>query len=91
VAEALACCVPVLLTNKVNIWKDIEDEKAGFVAEDTLEGLRESFHKWTALDSIARNKMKENAKRCFDQHFEINANSRKLIVSIQLELAKLKE
>lgn len=89
VAEALACSVPVILSNKVNIWKDIEDEKAGFVADDTIEGLQDSFRKWSSLDAQERKIMKESARRCFDHHFEINANSQKLIESIQLELSKI--
>lgn len=89
VAEALACSVPVILSNKVNIWKDIEDEKAGFVADDTLEGLRDSFQKWITLDAQERKIMKERARKCFDHHFEINVNSQKLIELIQLELSKI--
>jgi glycosyltransferase involved in cell wall biosynthesis len=38
VAEALACHTPVLLSNKVNIWRDVVDDEAGLVAADDLEG-----------------------------------------------------
>ncbi len=88
VAEALACRTPVLISNKVNIWKDIANEQAGFVADDTVEGLRDSFQKWSSLDQLGKKDMKENAYRCFAQHFEIKANSRKLINEIQTEIFK---
>src|SRR5690606_25014299 len=38
VAEALACGKPVLISNKINIWREIESDNAGFVAEDTVDG-----------------------------------------------------
>lgn len=89
VAEALACSIPVIISNKVNIWKDIENEKAGFVADDTVEGLREAFLKWTKLTQNEKIEMKKNAYRCFNNHFEIRTNSKILIEKIQLELNKL--
>lgn len=38
VVEALACGTPVLISNKVNIWREIEAGKAGWVEADTVEG-----------------------------------------------------
>src|SRR5688572_8711541 len=38
VAEALACNCPVLISNKVNIWREVTAEGAGLVADDTLAG-----------------------------------------------------
>src|SRR4029077_2992937 len=38
VAEALAAGTPTLISNKVNIWREIEGDGAGIVADDTLEG-----------------------------------------------------
>src|ERR1043165_6384839 len=39
VAESLACSVPVLISNKVNIWRGIQEDGAGLVADDTLDGV----------------------------------------------------
>lgn len=38
VAEALACGTPVLISNKVNIWREIESDRAGLVDEDDAPG-----------------------------------------------------
>jgi glycosyltransferase involved in cell wall biosynthesis len=38
VVEALACGVPVLISNKVNIWREIEEDNAGLVENDDLGG-----------------------------------------------------
>ncbi len=38
VAEAMSCGRPVLISNKVNIWREIEIDGAGLVAADDLAG-----------------------------------------------------
>lgn len=47
VVEALACDKPVLISDKVNIWREVRQENAGLVAEDSIGGteslLREFF------------------------------------------------
>src|SRR6185436_16736904 len=40
VAEALACGTPVLISNKVNICREIDGDGAGLVEEDTVAGTR---------------------------------------------------
>ena len=41
VAEALAVGAPALISNKVNIWREIESDRAGIVADDTYDGTCE--------------------------------------------------
>ncbi len=38
VAEALACGRPVLISDQINIWRDIVTDKVGLVEPDTLDG-----------------------------------------------------
>ena len=38
VVEALACGVPVIISDKVNIWPEIAQDEAGIVKADTAEG-----------------------------------------------------
>ena len=38
VAEALSCQLPVLISNKVNIWREIAADQDSIVADDTLPG-----------------------------------------------------
>jgi glycosyltransferase involved in cell wall biosynthesis len=72
VAEALSCGVPTLISNKVNIWREVEQEGAGLVAEDTEEGACELLQTWLALSEEARRTMAANARRCFIRRFEIH-------------------
>ncbi len=39
VVEALACGKPVLISDQVNIWREIVEDGAGLVEEDTEEGV----------------------------------------------------
>ncbi|EKD88193.1 MAG: glycosyl transferase, group 1 [uncultured bacterium] len=82
-AEALACSTPVIITNKVNIWSDIHKEHAGFVNEDSIDGLKQSLMQWVDQDELEILVMKQNAKKCFIQHFEINKNAEILVETIQ--------
>src|SRR5690606_21760746 len=40
VVEALACKIPVLISNKVNIWRENEKEAAGFRSEEHTSELQ---------------------------------------------------
>jgi glycosyltransferase involved in cell wall biosynthesis len=72
VVEALACGTPVLISNKVNIWREIAAGEAGYVENDDRAGTARLIERWvgTALD--VRFAMKEKAKQCFARHFEID-------------------
>jgi len=82
VAEALACGTPVLVSNKVNIWREVVAGDAGMVADDTAQGARELLEGWAALDAHARARLREGARRCFDQHFDMQAVARDLAASL---------
>jgi glycosyltransferase involved in cell wall biosynthesis len=71
VAEALAAGTPTLISNKVNIWREIEADGAGIVAEDTLEGTRQLLQSYVGLSEKKRIEMRSAALDCFAQRFEI--------------------
>lgn len=71
VVEALACGTPVLISNQVNIWREIEGDRAGFVEDDNLAGTTALLKRWLATEPDVRVAMKENAKECFSRRFEI--------------------
>jgi glycosyltransferase involved in cell wall biosynthesis len=71
VVEALACGTPVLISNKVNIWREIEADSAGYVENDDSAGTAALLKRWVATAPGVRAKMKENAKECFARRFEI--------------------
>lgn len=66
VAEALACGMPVLISNKVNIWWEIAANGAGFVADDTKKGTVANLERWLALSPPEFLMMKDQAITCFE-------------------------
>ena len=83
VAEALACRKPVLISDKVNIWREIQHDRAGLISPDTLEGTAGLLQQWAALSSAERHDYGERAHACFLQHFEIRHCAATVIDIIQ--------
>jgi glycosyltransferase involved in cell wall biosynthesis len=78
VAEALAAGTPTLISNKVNIWREIERDGAGLVADDTLTGTCEVFRSYIRMPEEQRVAMSQHASRCFEQRFEIKKTAEAL-------------
>jgi glycosyltransferase involved in cell wall biosynthesis len=68
VAEALACGTPVLISDKVNIWREIADDGAGLVESDDTQGAANLLRRWLAADHAA---MSSGARRCFERRFHV--------------------
>ncbi len=79
VAEALACGLPTLISDKVNIWREIVSEGAGLVAVDDVEGAVSLLKGWVALPEDQRKAMRESARDCFERRFEIHQVGRTLL------------
>ena len=71
VVEALALGVPVLISNRVNIWREIDADHAGYVQPDDLAGTVRLIERWVATSEEDRQRMRANAKKCFVDRFEI--------------------
>jgi glycosyltransferase involved in cell wall biosynthesis len=71
VAEALSVGAPPLISNKVNIWREIEADGAGIVAEDTPQGTCDLLRTYLAISREEKTAMRERARECFRQRFEI--------------------
>lgn len=69
VAEALACGVPVLISDQVKIWPGIARDHAGMVESDTLDGTRRLLRRWIAVSEIERMQMRRRARSCFSSQF----------------------
>jgi glycosyltransferase involved in cell wall biosynthesis len=78
VAEALGCGRPVLISNKVNIWREIDADRSGFVDEDTVDGTVRNLRRWLALDSDEYGQMCGRALRCFETRFQIQRAAERL-------------
>jgi glycosyltransferase involved in cell wall biosynthesis len=89
VAEAMACSTPVLISNKVNIWREVKACGGGLVDEDTREGTMRLIARFYALSPEERAAMGQSARRGFLQYFEATRGARNLLRSIESDLGTL--
>ncbi|MGA8160282.1 MAG: glycosyltransferase, partial [Acidobacteriaceae bacterium] len=69
VAESLAAGRPVLTTNKVNIWREILEDSAALIEDDTLDGTLRLLRGWLGKTPAERDAMAARAYPCFAARF----------------------
>ncbi|MNL66176.1 hypothetical protein D3C87_1905970 [compost metagenome] len=82
VAEAMAIGRPVLISNKVNIWREVEKARAGFVAEDDEDGTVSLIERFLALSPDEKTRMGQAARTCFEENFDVKNTSRTITNAI---------
>ncbi|MEP6502061.1 MAG: glycosyltransferase [Betaproteobacteria bacterium] len=82
VVEALATGLPVLISERVNIWREVVADDAGFAAPDSADGMAAMLARWHALAPAARDAMRAHATACYERHFRMEAAARRLIETI---------
>jgi len=65
VVESLAVGRPVLISNQVNIWPDIEADGVGLVDDDTLDGTERLLRRWFDLSQAEQDAMTPRARTSF--------------------------
>jgi glycosyltransferase involved in cell wall biosynthesis len=83
VAEALGCGLPALISDKVNIWREVEADGAGFVAPDTVAGTVLNLRRWLELEPSLASAMRARAKQTFHRRFTVDAMSKDLLRVLQ--------
>lgn len=69
VAESLGCGLPVLISDKVNIWREVKSHGAGLVCADTVDGITAGLQAWLALSGVERSAMAMRARMLFYRQF----------------------
>ena len=82
VVEALACSKAVLISNKVNIWSEIEESNAGIISEDTSAGTYSILKQWMESDEGQKLNMSISARRCYEKYFALDAATSRLINAV---------
>lgn len=73
VVEALACGKPVAISNKVNIWREVQSKGAGMVENDTVEGTARALASFLSQDSLQLAVLETRAKSTYAEQFSIEA------------------
>ncbi|MFZ5746852.1 MAG: glycosyltransferase [Pseudomonadota bacterium] len=76
VAESCGCGIPVLITRRINIWREIVNAGAGLAGKDTAEDTARQLREFLALDPEARMRMGLAGKALFDASFDVRTTAR---------------
>jgi glycosyltransferase involved in cell wall biosynthesis len=75
VAESLAVGTPVLLTRPVNTWREVLEAKAGWVEEDTEDGVLRLLQKQSSAAPSTWHDLRLRARLCFKKHFDLTTGA----------------
>jgi glycosyltransferase involved in cell wall biosynthesis len=82
VVEALGCGLPVLISNQVNIWREIQEDGVGLIETDDQPGADNLIRRWLKLSEPERARMRVAAIPSFNARFEIHQAARSMIEAI---------
>jgi glycosyltransferase involved in cell wall biosynthesis len=82
VVETLACGRPVLISDQVNIWREIEGAGAALVKPDTVAGTTDLLADWINLPAATKAAMADQARPCYQNFFSIESAAGKLMAAI---------
>jgi glycosyltransferase involved in cell wall biosynthesis len=71
VVESLAAGRPVLISDQVNIWPQIESDHVGLVDNDTLEGTERLLRRWLAMQEVERAAMAARTRATFLRRYSL--------------------
>jgi glycosyltransferase involved in cell wall biosynthesis len=72
VAEALSAGRPVLISDQVNICREVEAAGAGLICRDDVDGASRMLGDFLSLGPHQRDRMQRAARACFLARFEIS-------------------
>ena len=86
IAESLSLGKPVLITDKVNIAKDILNYNAGLVSSNTVNSFSKKLNKFEQINKKQLIKISKNALKCFRDNYNLSSNKNSLGQLLKKEL-----
>jgi glycosyltransferase involved in cell wall biosynthesis len=83
VAEAQACGLPVIFSEKVNIWREVMNYWAGLVGEDTIDGTTATLRRWSELSAEEIAALRIRSRKCFHELFNFNITSKRAMEDVE--------
>lgn len=77
VIEALAVGLPVIISDKVNLWPYVRQSDGGIVCSDDVESTAAALKRWLGMSNLQQNAMRKNARACYLKNFELHAALKK--------------
>ncbi len=71
IAEAIACALPVLISDKINIWRYVTEDGTGFVEDDTEAGTLRLLERWLGASAEERAAMVRRTGPSFEKRFSM--------------------
>lgn len=72
IVESLSCSKPVIITNKVNIYRSIIDYKAGYVSKNNSSDFSNILKQYLKLNNKSITRMSKNSLNCFNNNFNLS-------------------
>lgn len=79
VVEALACGKPVLISDQINIWREIVQGAGGFAEQDTLEGTYLLLKKWIASSRETKLQIQINARKTYENLYRVSVTTQRFL------------
>ena len=74
ILESLGCSVPVLISDKVNLQREIHADGAGIVFPDNVEGTAGAIKEWMDWSQSTRDRYSASAQACFTRRYEVSVS-----------------
>jgi glycosyltransferase involved in cell wall biosynthesis len=85
VADALACGVIPLISDKVNIAPDVAADEAGLMDTDTVEGTERLLRAFESLSEEGRTAMRKRALECYHRRYSLGNAAQAVYQALGLE------
>lgn len=82
VVEAMACSLPVIISKRVNIWREIAKDQAGIIANDDQVAVTDALYQWIQTSPVEKQLMGQNARQCFLKRFNIEKSANSLLKTL---------
>ncbi|MGV2950384.1 glycosyltransferase [Acinetobacter sp. AGC35] len=83
VAEALAYGKAVLISDQINIWREIEKGGAGIVAPDTVDGAFSILQRWEGMTNEEKLYISNAARKVYLENFTVQAAAKDLTGALE--------
>jgi glycosyltransferase involved in cell wall biosynthesis len=78
VVEAMACGTPVIISDKVGIYKEVEDSDAGLIVKTEVDSLYFAINKLLAAEEL-RKRIAANGKKLVKEKYSIDKAAEQMI------------